>query len=64
MPKDAILVKADVVRLDRNISHDLGLESFSKRLNETNICKVSTEEIISIADLKNNYFEYNEKFCK
>ena len=37
-----------------------------KGLNETCICKVPTEEIISMAEalLKNNYFEFNENVCK
>ena len=66
IPEGAILITADVVGLCRNIPHDLGLQSSRKRLNETGICKVPTEEIISMAQfvLKNNYFEFNKKICK
>ena len=66
IPESAILVTADVVGFYPNIPHDLGLQSLRKRLNETGICKVSTEEIISMAEfvLKNNYFEFNEKVCR
>ena len=64
--KGAILLTADIVELYPNIPHGLGLQSLKKRLNETGICKVPTEEIISMAEfvLKNNYFEFNEKVCK
>ena len=49
-----------------NIPHNLDLQSLRKRLNEKGICKVSVEEIISVAEfvLKNNYFELNEKVCR
>ena len=42
----AILVTAGVVGLYPNIPHDLGLKSLRKRLNETGIYKVPTEETI------------------
>ena len=66
IPEDDILVAADVVGLYPNIPHNLGLQSLRKRLNETGICKVPTEEIILIAEtiFKNNYFEFNYKVCK
>ena len=62
----AILVTTDVVGLYPNIPHDFGLQSLRKRLNKTGICKLPTEEIISMAEfvLKNNYLEFNEKVCK
>ena len=65
IPESAILVTADVVGLYTNIPHILGLQSLRKRLNETGICKVPNEEIISMAEfvLKNNYFEFNGKVC-
>ena len=47
IPGGAILVTAGTVGLYPNISHDLGLQSLRKRLNETGICKVPTDEIIS-----------------
>ena len=46
MPKGAMLVTTDVVGLYPNIPHDLGLQSLSKGLNETGICKVPTTEFI------------------
>ena len=60
------MVTAHVVGLYPNIPRDLGLQSLSKRVNETGICKVLTEEIISMAEfaLKNNFFEFNERICK
>ena len=66
IPEGAFLVTADVVGLYPNIPRDLGLRSLRKRLNETGICKVPTEEIISMAEfvLKNNYFEFNEKILQ
>ena len=66
IPRGAILVTAGVVGLYPNILHNLGLQSLRKRLNETGICKLPTEEIISLEEfvLKNNYLEFNEKVCK
>ena len=57
---------ADIVGFYLNIPNKLGLQSLKKKLNETGICKVPTEEIISMAEfvLNNNYFEFNEKVCK
>ena len=57
MPEAAILVTADVVGPYPYIH--LVFQSLRKRLNETGICKVPIEEIISIAEfvLKKNYFE-------
>ena len=59
----AILVTADVVGLYPEIPHNLGLQPLTKSLNETGICKVPIEKIISITEivLKNSYFEFNEK---
>ena len=41
-----MLVTTDVVGLYPNIPHDLGLQSSSKGLNETGVCKVPTIEFI------------------
>ena len=43
-----------------------GLQSLRKRINETGICNIPTEEIISITEFvfKNNYSEFNEEICK
>ena len=50
IPEGAILVTAEVVGLYPNISHNLGLQSLRRRLNETSICKLPTKEIISMAE--------------
>ena len=59
MHESVILGTADVAKLYPNIPHNLGLQFLRKRLNEAGICKVRTEDIISVAEfaLKNNYFE-------
>ena len=56
----------EIVGLYPNIPQYLGWQSLRKRINGTAICKLPTEEIISMAEfvLKNNYFEFNEKVCK
>ena len=66
IPDGGIRVTPDVVGFSPNIRHDLGLQSLMKRLNQTEICKVPTEEIILVAEcvLKNNYFEFNEKLYR
>ena len=60
------MVKGDVVELYPSIPHDLVLQSLRKRLNRTDICKVPTGEIISMAKfvLKNNCFNFNEKVLR
>ena len=54
-----ILGTADVAKLYPNFPHNFGLQFLWKRLNEAGICKVPTEDIISIAEfaLKSNYLE-------
>ena len=62
----AVLITADVVGLYPKISHNLGIQALRKRFNETDIFKVFTEKIVSMAEfvLKNNFFEFNEKFFR
>ena len=48
MPKGAILVTTEIVGPYPNSPHDLGLQSLSKGLNETGICKAPTIEFIPI----------------
>ena len=43
-----MLVTTDVVGLYPNVLYDLGLQSLSKGLNETGMCKVPTTEFIPL----------------
>ena len=43
-----MLVATDVVGLYPNVLYDLGLQSLSKGLNETSMCKVPTTEFIPL----------------
>ena len=45
------------------ISHGAGLEPLWKRLNDRDLPKVTTEDIVQMADfvLKNNVFEFNSE---
>ena len=59
VPKGAILVKADVVGLYPSIPHSQGLDILKKQYENFPNKKVSTEDIVKMADfvLKNNLFE-------
>ena len=63
IPKDSILVTADVVGLYPSIPHEAGLKALEKALNSRTNKKVSTEDLVKMAKfvLKNNYFEFNSK---
>ena len=50
IPRGAILVTAGVLGLYPNILHNLGLQFLRKRLNQTGICKLPTEEMISMEE--------------
>ena len=63
MLKGAMLVTTEVVGLYPNIPRDLGLQSLSKGLNETGICKVLTIEFIPMkfnVSLKIFAFKYQK----
>ena len=66
VPKGAILVTADVVRLYSSIPHSEGLDILKKQYENYPNKKVSTEDIGKMADfvLKNNLFEFDSKFYK
>ena len=66
VPKGAILVTADVVGLYPSVPHSEGLEIFKKQSENVPNKKVSTEDIIKMADfvLKKNFFEFDSKFYK
>ena len=63
IPKDAILVTADVIGLYPSISHEDVLEALPKSLSERDSVKVPAEDIVRMADfvLKNNFFEFNSE---
>ena len=63
IPKDSILVTADVVGLYPSISHEAGLRALEKAPNSRTNKNVSTEDLVKMAKfvLKNNYFEFNGK---
>ena len=66
VPKGAILVTADVVRLYSSIPHSEGLDILKKQYENYPNKKASTEDIGKMADfvLKNNLFEFDSKFYK
>ena len=61
--KDSILVTADVVGLYPSIPHEAGLKALEKALNNHTNKKVSTEDLVKMANFvfKNNYFKFNAK---
>ncbi|MEO0686886.1 MAG: hypothetical protein AAFY76_18035 [Cyanobacteria bacterium J06649_11] len=61
LPDDAILCTIDVVALYPSIPHSDGLEAMRKALEGREDKSVSTESLVSLANLvlKNNYFEHN-----
>ena len=63
IPKDSILVTADVVGLYPSVSHEAGLRALEKAPNSRTNKNVSTEDLVKMAKfvLKNNYFEFNGK---
>ena len=66
VPKGAILVTADVVGLYPSIPHSEGLDILKKQYENYPNKKVSTEDIVKMADfiLKNNLFEFDSEFYK
>ena len=63
IPKDSILVTADVVGLYSSIPHEAGLKTLEKALTNCTNKKFSTEDLVKMAKfvLKNNYFEFKGK---
>ena len=63
IPKDSILVTADVVGLYPSIPHEAGLKALEKAFNSRTNKKVSTEDLVKMVKfvLKNNHFEFNGK---
>ena len=66
IPKGAILVTADVVRLYASIPHNEGLKVLRNQYDKSIDKTVTTEDIIKMAEffLKNNSIEFNSKFHK
>ena len=63
IPKDSILVTADVVGLYLNIPHEAGYKALEKLLNNRTNKTVSREHLVKMAKfvLKNSYFEFKGK---
>ena len=63
MPKDAIVVTVDVASLYPSISHEDGLKTFRKALDNRGNKKISTDYLTKMTEygLKSNYFEFNGK---
>ena len=59
IPDNAILVTADVVRLYPSIPHKAGLRALKEALDRREEKKISTEDLVKMAEFKNNYFEFN-----
>ena len=61
IPENAILVTADVVRLNPNILHNGGLKTLDYMLETREHETVSTDDQFKMANLvlENNYFEFN-----
>ena len=66
IPKGAILVTADVVRLYASIPHNEGLKVLRNQYDKSIDKTITTEDIIKMAEffLKNNSIEFNSKFHK
>ena len=66
VPQGAILVAAELQRLYPSIPHSEGLGILKKQYENYPNKKVSTEDIVKMADfvLKNNLFEFDSKFYK
>ena len=64
--RGAFLVTADAVRFYLSIPHIEGLDILKKQYENYPNKKVSTEDIVKMADFlfKNNLFEFNSKFYK
>ena len=66
IPQDAIMVIEDAVSLYTSIPHNASLDALRKALDNRESKKISTDNLTETAEfvLKNNYFEFNEKFRK
>ena len=63
IPKNAILVTADVVGLYPSIPPEVGLRTLTEALDKRDKKTIPTEELLKMAEfvLKNNYFEFANK---
>ena len=66
IPKEAILVTADVVRLHPSIAHDEGLKVLRNQYDKFIDKTFPAEDIIKMVEfaIKNNLFEFDSKFFK
>ena len=63
IPKNAILVTADVVSLYPSIPHEVGLRALREALDKKDEETIPAEELLKMAEfvLKNNYFAFGNK---
>ena len=63
IPKNAILVTADVVGMYPSIPHEAGLKAFRGLLDKRELHTIPSTELIRMADfvLKNNYLKFNRQ---
>ena len=63
IPENVILVTADVVGLYPNISHQAGLKALKEALENRDIKKIPTEDLVKMTEFvpNNNIFEFNSK---
>ena len=63
IPKNAILVTADVVGLYPSIPHEVGLRALREALDKKDEETIPAEELLKMAEfvLKNNYFAFGNK---
>ena len=60
--ENAILVTADVVGLYPSISHQADLSALKEAFENRSLKKIPTENLIKMAELKNNLFKFNNVF--
>ena len=63
VPKNVILVTADVMGLCPHIPHQTGLKALKEALEKRDIKKIPTEDLVEMSEfvLNNNILEFNSK---
>ena len=66
VPRNAILVTADIVGLYPSIHHKTGLETLQEKLEERVEKKIPFSDLVNMAEFvfKNNYFEFDSEVKK
>ena len=64
VPQGSFLVTADVVGLYPSIRHKEGILALKSKLEQKTSSKIPTSDLVKLAEfvLKNNFFEFNNKF--